>query len=78
MIKTSNLTLKRKLFSTAREGNPGNVLLTIRIRLKYFYQSGYLKDKKKFTNKSSKYRPRYSKRGRVKPRSNIQPILNEL
>ena len=38
MLKTSNLTLKRKQFSTPREGNPGKVLLTSRICLKYFYQ----------------------------------------
>ena len=37
-LKTSNLTLKRKQFFTPREGNPGNVLLTSRICLKYFYQ----------------------------------------
>ena len=40
MLKTSNLTLKRKQFCTPREGNPGNVLLTSRICLKYFYQCG--------------------------------------
>ena len=34
MLKTSNFTLK----STRRAGNPGNVLLTSRICLKYFYQ----------------------------------------
>ena len=38
MLKTSNLTLKRKQLFTPREGNPGNVLLTSRIRLQYFYQ----------------------------------------
>ena len=38
MLKTSNLTLKRKQFCTLREGNLGNVLLTSRIRLKHFYQ----------------------------------------
>ena len=37
-VKTSNLSSKRKQFCTLREGNPGNVLLTSRIRLKYFYQ----------------------------------------
>ena len=38
MLKTSNLTLKRKQFFTPREGNPGNVLLTSRVCLEYFYQ----------------------------------------
>ena len=38
MLKTSNLTLKMKQFFTPREGNPGNVFLTSRIRLQYFYQ----------------------------------------
>ena len=38
MLKTSNLTLERKQLCIPREGNPGSVLLTSRIRLKYFYQ----------------------------------------
>jgi hypothetical protein len=38
LLKTSNLTLKSKQFCSPREGNTGNILLTIRIRLKYFYQ----------------------------------------
>ena len=38
MLKTSNLTLKKKQFFTPREGNPGNVLLTSRIPLQYLYQ----------------------------------------
>ena len=38
MLKTSNLTLKRKQLFTPREGNLGNVLLISRIRLQYFYQ----------------------------------------
>ena len=38
LLKTSNSTLKRKQFCTAREGNPGNVLLTSSICLKYIYQ----------------------------------------
>ena len=38
MLKTSNLTLKKKQDCTPWAGNPRNVLLTCRIRLKYFYQ----------------------------------------
>ena len=41
MLITSNLTLKRKQFCIPREGNPGNVLLTSRNSLKYFYQCLY-------------------------------------
>ena len=39
-----SLPFKVKLLvtSTPREGNPGNVLLTSRIRLKYFYQCSFL------------------------------------
>ena len=44
MLKTSNLTLKRKQFCTPREGNPGSVLLIIRICLKYFYQCTIFKN----------------------------------
>ena len=38
LLKTSNSTLKRKQFFTPREGNPGYVLLTSRICLRYFHQ----------------------------------------
>ena len=41
MLKTSNVTLKRNQFFTPREGNLGNVLLTSRICLEYFYQWGF-------------------------------------
>ena len=40
LLKTSNLTLKSKQFCTPIEGNLENVLLTSRVRLKYFYQWG--------------------------------------
>ena len=42
MLKTSNSTLKKKQFCTPRAGNLGYVLLTSRIRLKYFYQCVFL------------------------------------
>ena len=38
LLKSSNLTLKRKQFCTPKGWNVGNVLLTSRICLKYVYQ----------------------------------------
>ena len=56
--KTSDITLKRKQFCTPREGNPGNVLLTSRNRLKYFYQCSLQMQPEHF-NRSTEFKKKY-------------------